>query len=284
MEPTFKIAQISDTHLFSDKNALHCGANVYSNLEKVLLHIQGFEKPDVIIFTGDLTQDHTEASYQQFVNLIQHNNIECPVHFIAGNHDKHQLLNSTLVGKPFHHSKIITKGDWQVLLINTKSESPAGYITDDTLLWLNAQIDIMMHHHPIDVGYFIDKHGLTNKSMFWEHINQYNSVQALACGHVHNALLLEPNDTGYLLPLYTCPATSIQFDKTAETSACNGQGAGYRVFELGNVGFGNSELSNSELGNAELSNKKALVTRTHFVNKLFIDELMIDKQAKDFYA
>ena len=106
----------------------------------------------------------------------------------------------------------------------------------------------MMHHHPIDVGYCIDKHGLKNKEAFWHCMDKHSSIHALACGHVHNDLSLQPENTGYSLPLFTCPATSIQFDQTVETSKCNGQGAGYRVFELCDNG--------------------QLITRTHFVDSV----------------
>lgn len=254
MSNQLKIAQISDTHLFGNKKNLHCGANVYQNLINVLSHIKSIEQPDFIVFTGDLTQDHSDASYQLFVDIIQQCNIQIPVHFIAGNHDEVQQLEHYLMGAPFDSSKIISNDFWQLLLINSKSDTPSGYVSDETLQWINKYIDpnkqqlIMMHHHPIDVDYFIDKHGLTNKELFWASIEHHASIQALACGHVHNDLILLPKKTGYSLPLFTCPATSIQFNQTENTSVCNGQGAGYRVFEL-------------------LDNKQ-LITRTHFVESL----------------
>lgn len=238
MNNAFKIAQISDTHLFSDKNTLHCGANVYQNLFHVLSHITSVEKPDVIIFTGDLTQDHTDGSYQQFVDIFKQQNIKIPVHFIAGNHDEFSQLANHLIGHPFTSSKVLTNDSWQVILIDSKSETPAGYVSKETLNWLNNQVEtnkhqlVMMHHHPIDVGYSIDKHGLENKKMFWDTIDQNPTIKLLACGHVHNDLSILPEQSGYSTPLYACPATSIQFDQTKDTSACNGQGAGYRIFEL----------------------------------------------------
>lgn len=254
MKHTLKIAQISDTHLFADKNTLHCGANVYRHLVNVLTHIQGVEKPDVIVFTGDLTQDHTDDSYQRFVEIFLQLNIEIPVHFIAGNHDEHRQLDQYLTGKPFNSSKTITRNAWQILLINSKSETPSGYVAEQALNELSKNIEpekkqlVFMHHHPIDVGYFIDKHGLKNKAEFWSTIQLFASIQAIACGHVHNDLSIQPEQSGYNIPLFTCPATSIQFDQTADTSACNGQGAGYRIFELGNDG--------------------TYITRTHFVTDL----------------
>lgn len=254
MSNSFKIAQISDTHLFADKHALHCGANVYQNLIDVFNHITSVEQPDVIIFTGDLTQDHTDDSYQQFVDIVKQLNITLPIHYIAGNHDEFLQLNSSFTCSPFNSSKVITNDYWQVLLINSKSETPAGYVSSDTLTWIDNQVDsdkqqvVMMHHHPIDVGYSIDKHGLENKEVFWNAIEKHASIKLIACGHVHNDLSLLPEKTGYSIPLFACPATSIQFDQTKNKSACNGQGAGYRIFEL--------------------LDDKSFITRTHFIGSV----------------
>jgi len=238
MNNSLKIAQISDTHLFSDKNELHCGANVHQNLIDVLKHITLVEKPDAIIFTGDLTQDHSDASYREFVNIFRQLNIQTPVHFIAGNHDEFSQLESYLTGAPFNSEKELVNEHWQVLLINSKSETPAGYVAQNTLntlansVYSNKKQLVMMHHHAIDVGYSIDKHGLKNKDMFWSTLNNIPSISILACGHVHNDIVILPEHSGHKVPLYTCPATSIQFDKTQNSSSCNGQGAGYRIFEL----------------------------------------------------
>jgi Icc protein len=238
MKTHLKIAQITDSHLFSDKTQLHCGANVYNNLYNVLKRIKYIDKPDCIVFTGDLTQDHTEGSYKQFADVFSLLEINIPVYYLAGNHDEYRLLNTALNDIPFTDAKLIENNHWQVILMDTKSEVPAGIITEERLRELAHHIDttkrqlVMMHHHPINVGYFIDKHGLKNKEVLWEYVQKTPSIKALACGHVHQDLSIMPLESGHSIPLYTCPATSIQFDVGAETSACNGQGAGYRIFDL----------------------------------------------------
>ncbi|MFB1000732.1 MAG: metallophosphoesterase [Colwellia sp.] len=56
MSPVFKIAQITDCHLFSQTDGLHYGANVYQNLVAVLREIKSQTDIQVIVFTGDITQ------------------------------------------------------------------------------------------------------------------------------------------------------------------------------------------------------------------------------------
>jgi Icc protein len=186
-----------------------------------------------------------------FVQAIETTKITVPVYFLCGNHDEPELFKRYFVNAPFCSETVIENAHWQILLLNSKSETPAGFVNNSALNQLNEAVDtdksqlLFMHHHPIDVGYFIDKHGLKNKKDFWQAIdhsqgynqkynqkNSQNSIKGIACGHIHQGLTLEPNDTGRSTTLYTCPATSIQFDPTAETVKALPIGPGYRLFYL----------------------------------------------------
>jgi len=232
-----KIAQISDCHLFSNTDGFHHGANVYQNLVDVLHELKNQQPLSAIIFTGDITQDHSEASYQLFVQAVLNSGIQVPFYYLAGNHDEHDLLEQYLSVPPFRNEKVVYIGEWQLILLNSKSDTPKGIVTSHDLQAFEVNVDeqkhqlVMMHHHPLDVGYFIDRHGLDNQDQFWQSVHKFSSVKAISCGHVHQALMLNSNSTKSI-PLFTCPATSIQFDTTKDSGASNGQGAGYRVFSL----------------------------------------------------
>lgn len=235
---TLMIAQITDSHLFSSKSAMHYGYNVYENLKKVLINISHNPKINIIFFTGDLTQDHTEQSYQNFVDCIVECNISLPIYFIAGNHDEPKIMKQYFSTAPFVVEKTLSLLHWQIQLIDSKSDSPAGYVSEEALEQLSTNINkdkhqlLMMHHHPIDVGYFIDKHGLQNKNTFWQSINRYDNLKGIACGHVHRAMELKTPYNNSSLMLFTCPATSIQFDPEAQGVEALIQGPGYRLFNL----------------------------------------------------
>jgi len=250
------LAQITDSHLFSSPTGLHHGHNVLGNLKKVLLSLCDNSDIDVIVFTGDLTQDHTEQSYQNFVDCVHTCDITVPIYYLAGNHDEPVLLDKYFAGSPFLPNKDISFSHWQVQLVDSKSATPAGYVSQQAFVQLKTVIDqskhqlLMMHHHPIDVGYFIDKHGLQNKADFWHAINEYSNIKAIACGHVHSAMQLTNPLTKQLsklskkalrtkltkepetVTLYTCPATSIQFDPNVDGVAALAKGPGYRIFYL----------------------------------------------------
>jgi Icc protein len=237
LSPVYKIAQITDCHLFSQMDGLHYGANVYQNLVSVLQEIKNQPDVQIIVFTGDITQDHTEKSYQLFVKAVLDSEVKVPFYYLAGNHDEHELLDKYLSVPPFVNEKVISEQCWQIVLLNSKSETPKGLVTESDLLALESIVDehkyqlLMMHHHPLDVGYFMDKHGLENQTQFWQTINKFSSIKGITCGHVHQSLTLYSEHTPSI-PLFTCPATSIQFDTTKSSGASNGQGAGYRIFSL----------------------------------------------------
>ena len=248
------VAQFSDSHLFADINEHHHDANVYKNLQQVLASLANNEQIDVIVFTGDLTQDHSQDSYQNFAILVKQANLNIPVFYLAGNHDEPALLNQYLVEPTFNSSKCINAKYWQIQLIDSKSDTPAGYVNQSELSQLKNRIEenkfqlLMMHHHPVDVGYFIDRHGLTNQDEFWHGINALNqqgcNIQAISCGHVHRAMTLNKK-TKHIeqsLDVYTCPATSIAFDPQKETVSSLGVVPSYRLFYLCDDGTINSEV------------------------------------------
>lgn len=235
MTSVFKIAQISDCHLYADKNARHYGANVYQNLRLLLKKIAADPSINIVIFTGDLSQDHSELSYRNFVEVVDQCQLSIPFYFITGNHDQPELLTKYLINRPFSEGKLIKQGNWQIVLINSKSDTPAGLVSEQSLAYINNVVDkdkyqfIFMHHHPIDIGYFIDQHGLKNKEQFWQMVSQNLSIKAIACGHVHNERKLIKNLSGRLIAVLTCPATSIQFDpNSTEVKALLPLQAGYR--------------------------------------------------------
>ena len=238
MSKKFILIQISDSHLFAESSGLHHNSNVYQNLSQVLTRIKQLPHVDAIVFTGDLTQDHSEASYQLFAQAFRRAEITTPVYYLAGNHDEPELLDRYLVAPPFCRTKVIETPHWQIVLVASKSETPAGRVSQQEFHRVTNAIDtkksqlLLMHHHPVDVGFFIDRHGLENKKQFQQFIDDCSSIVAIGCGHVHQALTLPiPLKRGDI-SLFSCPATSIQFDVSCATVSNSGQGPGFRQFTL----------------------------------------------------
>ena len=274
----FHIAQFSDCHLFSDIDGLHYGANVYQNLCLILNDIANNPNINIAIFTGDLTQDHSEASYQLFVKAIEQSKLTIPLYFLAGNHDditlmervltasdsvKSDVLDEQYLTVKCSNEKLITTDYWAIALLNSKSGTPAGIVDEPSLKQISELSTLAkhtllcMHHHPIDVGFGIDKHGLMNKAELWQAVDNNPYVKGVVCGHVHNAFHLEKtfdainpntNTDMYLstvnrnVTVYTCPATSVEFNtefttsETLESSPITEKGAGYQMLSLADNG------------------------------------------------
>ena len=140
-EKSFVIAQFTDCHLFADKNAEHFGANVWQNLLLVLANIAKTKNIDCAVFTGDLTQDHSETSYQHFVEAVTQAQLTIPVYFLAGNHDDRALLTSHLIAPTFQTNKSFGNDFWQVQLLDSKSDTPSGVISPESLNALSKKMD-----------------------------------------------------------------------------------------------------------------------------------------------
>ncbi len=239
------LVQISDCHLFADQDALHFGQPVYQNLLRILQEIAKLEGVDAIIFSGDLSQDHSIVSYRNFVKAfsqaVDEFGLNAPLYWLPGNHDELQLLEQTLVHPLIVHENLIQFDSWQIQLIDSTSPTPSGHVYDEQLdaLKQTAQTTkfcmVFMHHTPIEVGFFIDKHGLRHKKQFWEAMNSIVQVKAICSGHVHQGMSFAAT-AEHQIPVFTCPATSIQFDPTCPTVAALDKGPGYRHFYLNQNG------------------------------------------------
>ncbi|WP_448569305.1 metallophosphoesterase [Thalassotalea ganghwensis] len=247
MNTAVTVVQFSDTHLFADPSTLHHGANVYQNLSMVIEKISQLSTVDLIVFTGDLSQDHSELAYQHFVDIIKKHQIKVPIYYVTGNHDEPELLTRYLSSIPFVSSSLIELAHWQIALLSSKSGTPSGTVEQKQLELLgksfapNKHQLLVMHHHPVDVNYFIDRHGLTNKDEFWQWVEQFPSIKQIVCGHVHNAITTMVASGCGQIPVVSCPATSIQFDKAADTVKNSGLGPAFNVYEL----FSNGQVAST---------------------------------------
>jgi len=81
-----RLAHITDCHLFADPQGEYFGVNTAEHFSCVLAHMAE-QSLDAVIFGGDLTQDHSMASYRLFAQLIADSALTCQVFWVPGNHD-----------------------------------------------------------------------------------------------------------------------------------------------------------------------------------------------------
>lgn len=152
-EIKFRIAHISDTHI-SDfgqfvNDVFEEGVNLVNKLDP---------KPNVIVHTGDLTDNGVLSEYKLALDKLSQ--FDQRVVITAGNHDQRNFGNSLFdefIGKLDYELKI---GEFQFLIINSaEPDRDEGRIGRRRMEWIINTLDknsikvLVFHHHLIPVPY-----------------------------------------------------------------------------------------------------------------------------------
>lgn len=243
----YTVIQITDTHLFSDKSTELQGYCTHQHLVETIDHVLNSNiKPNIVLVTGDISQDETAQSYQ--LALAQFERLKCLVYWIHGNHD-----NVTTLKPIFNDAKQFTRLEklstpyWDFIAINTcRPGVSKGYIEDeeyerflikmDEAKKNNKKIAVVMHHHPVTVNTpLMDDCMLKNHEKFLTIVKQ--KTQLIICGHVHGDYKIVHDE----LVIETCPATCFQWKKgTSKVETENRRG--YKIFNFNNSSYTSSTI------------------------------------------
>lgn len=232
-----KILHISDLHLFGNAQEQLLGVNTRESFQAVLEDIsEKSHQSDIVVVTGDISQDLSAESYQYFYQQMQQ--LRKPVFCLAGNHDELQLLENHLSSDNIYTDKHIISKHWQILLLNSHVKGQVyGQISTEELTWLKSTLDkspdlatsIFMHHHPIAVGcHWLDQIGLQNNDEFLALIHSHPQVKLCGFGHVHQPVNYQDGATLYS----SVPSTCIQFKANSYDFAATTETPGYRHYIL----------------------------------------------------
>jgi Icc protein len=201
----FLIAQITDCHLPADPRQKYRGINPHANLKALLKKVE-VQKPDLLLATGDLSEDGSRASYKALEALFKPFGI--PVLALPGNHDDTELLAEIIPGSPVEGISVSEHGTWQIIRLNSCLRGkPEGRVSEQTLEELERHLGnqeqrsrlIAVHHQPITIGSpWIDKYPLLDPGVFLQLIDQHPDVKAVVWGHVHQAFEAVRNGTAML--------------------------------------------------------------------------------------
>ncbi len=232
-----RIVQITDTHLFGDREKDLMGVKTRNSFEAVVDLIRSNPKqPDLILLTGDLTQDHSPESYAHLIDVMKV--FSAPIYFIPGNHDDIPVMNRVFASSGFQKEKNILFDGWQCILLNSqKTHHPEGFLEQTELDFLEACLAahperralVVTHHHSVSVGCtWLDKINLTNADAFWGLLSRYANVKMVLSGHVHQEYAGDYNG----VPCYSTPSTCVQFKRHSTDFSLEELAPGYRWIEL----------------------------------------------------
>ena len=232
------VAQVTDTHLFATADEYLLGVNTADSYQTVLDWIRGLDRqPDLLLLTGDLSQDGSAASYERLNQVLAPLGI--PAYWLPGNHDRPDVMAQVLTQSPVSAQKsILTDQGWQLLLLDSSVPGQVhGTLTPETLTWLDRDLQhtqahsiaIALHHPPFPISAtWMNTIGLHNPADLLAVCDRHPQVKLVLFGHIHQPFHHTRNNVHYL----GSPSTCIQFKPDSPTFALDPVAPGFRLLEL----------------------------------------------------
>lgn len=234
------LVQFTDPHVGGRADYQLLGLDTGRTLDEVLRAIaRGQRDVELLIATGDISANSSEAAYHRFLKKMQA--VRTPWYWLPGNHDDAARMNRLA---PKRYTEMVALGNWRLLLLDTSVENHiCGGLSEVQLQRLEQLLQecreypvmIMMHHQPVPVGSdWIDGHMLREGGeRFMQLVRGQQNVKALVWGHVHQQFDSQLDRPGLgNLGLHATPSTSVQFTPGSGPFAVDDEMPGYRWFEL----------------------------------------------------
>jgi Icc protein len=231
-----RIIQITDMHVLADNKPL-LGVNTTESLQAIIDYIKADAlEPDLILLTGDMSQDESEASYIKIAGLVMA--LGAPAYYVPGNHDDSQMMAKVYPRDTIVAHKQIVLDKWQLILLDShQPQRVEGHLAASELEYLERCLKayphhhaiVVCHHHPAPVGSaWMDKIGIQNPDQFWQVLAAYPQVKSILFGHVHHQYEGEKQGIRYL----SAPSTCFQFKPQSDEFGLDYLPQGYRWLEL----------------------------------------------------
>lgn len=231
------IAQVTDLHLFADEHQQLLGLRTAKSFQAVIERLLCLQHQlDLLLLTGDLSQDGKFESYQRLQHLLTP--LSIPTYWLAGNHDHLPTMQQVLNQMPISAQKAFVCGGWHFVLMNSAVPGFAhGQLSAATLDWLeeilarknNTPTLVALHHPPFRVNSdWLDSSTLANPEQLFAVLDRHKQVKLVLFGHIHQEFYYQRNGVDYL----GSPSTSIQFEPRSASFALNPEPPGFRLLKL----------------------------------------------------
>ena len=236
------IAQISDCHIRDQGGSFARLVDTTETLRRVVDHLVGLDPaPDVILATGDLTDDGTASQYATLLDVLTP--IADRLLPIPGNHDECPLFRGAFADvlpgnlADDHCSYVVE--DHPVRLVGLDNSIPGrhdGRFDPVRERWLDdvlaADPDrptlVFTHFPPFETGLrFMDDAGLLDSDRLRAVIERNPQVRLLVTGHLHRPIHTTIGST----LVSTCPSTGnqIRLDLHPERGAAVDEPPAYQL-------------------------------------------------------
>lgn len=232
-----RVAQVTDIHLFAAAEGELLGLPTQQSFQAVLAELQQLDpRPDLLLLTGDLSQDETPDSYRRLYDLLAP--LRIPVYWLGGNHDRLPVVDRILCQPPFYGDKALQRNGWQFLLLGSGVPGKVhGSLDSQSLDWLDRQLSqnrdrptlIALHHPPFPVNSeWIDGSRLQNPDDLFAIIDRHPQVRLVVFGHIHQECDRLRRGVQY----FGTPSTCVQFKPGSRKFALDDKSPGFRLLDL----------------------------------------------------
>jgi len=244
------LVQLTDSHLFADAQARLLGMQTRDSLQRVVELVRR-EQPriDLLVASGDISQDGSDESYALFQQLCAP--LAAPLRWLPGNHDARAALNRASAAGNWRQP-VVDLGNWRIVLLDSVIPGAVpGFLEQSELALLDRALAeaperhhlVCLHHHPVSIGcHWMEPIGLRNAEALFAVLDRFPQVRALLWGHVHQ----EFDALRCGVRLLASPSTCVQFTPGSAYFAVSNQSPGYRWLRLeadGRLETGVSRLS-----------------------------------------
>jgi 3',5'-cyclic-AMP phosphodiesterase len=229
------VVQITDTHLFAEAEGEMYGCRTRDSFDAVIDAIANLSpRPDVLLLTGDISQDDSPASYLYVRSRLQDLNI--PTHWLPGNHDQNLEARAFLNQGCISGDRNFVRGGWQFILLDSMVEQqPYGELSAQQLQFLDEQLVmdlptlIAIHHQAIPSGLtYMDNMGLKNAAALLTRVEQASQVKVVLNGHIHHEFSAMHQGVQFL----ATPSTCVQLKPMQSEIEVDDRPAGFRLLWL----------------------------------------------------
>lgn len=230
------VVQLTDSHLFAEADGHLLGMDTADSLRRVVELVRE-EQPciDLLLASGDLSQDGSLESYRRFAALIAP--LDAPSRWFAGNHDESLVMQLACAGSP-HLQMITDLGNWRLITLDSSIPGTVfGELDEQQLEQLDLALAgagerhvlLSFHHHPVSVGCsWLDPIGLRNADALFAVVDRYPNLRCILWGHVHQEIDTQRNG----VRLLASPSTCVQFAPGSEEFQVSSEAPGYRWLRL----------------------------------------------------
>lgn len=238
-DQSYRLIQITDSHLFADRATIFDGLNTFDTLMDVVDLVSSREPSiDCLLCTGDLAQDSSTEAYLNFLAAVSI--LKAPQLWIPGNHDIRSNMQQALSQDSINLKRSVQLGKWQVIMLDSSVEGQVYGLLDqkelaDLDLELadsersNAHVLVCVHHNCIPVAAaWLQQHCLKNSDELFSILDKYTHVKGVLYGHIHQEIEVEYKE----IKIMATPSTCIQFHPNNDDFTIDNEKPAYRWLDL----------------------------------------------------